>query len=196
MIDNRIRVMLADKKMSAAALSKQMPDMGKVCMSFIVNGIALPTREGMAAMCETFGCLATDLYDEAELNLNVTGKSEGQRPTESPLHTAEVKAETETEERATIPLNSLEAPVRQRAEQSGNHGHEGQERLFFWFKPEEKAALIKAVKGLGYRSTAEWMREMYRQTLKQYAALRLDGKTLHELIPPVVEPVSPATNKA
>lgn len=192
MVENRIRVMLAEKKMSATALSATMPDMGKVCMSFIVNGMALPTRDGMRAMCQTFDCLATDLYDEAELNLNVTG-GKGEEAPESPLHTAVVNAETETEERATIPLNSLEAPVRQKEERSGNHGHEGQERMFFWFKPEEKAALVKAVKGLGYRSTAEWMREMYRQTLKQYAALKLDGKTLHELIPPVVEPVSPAT---
>lgn len=194
MVDNRIKVLLAEKKMSAAALSKTMPDMGKVCMSFIVNGIALPTREGMAAMCDTLECLPTDLYDEAELNLNITG---GEEP-ESPLHNedaAEVKA-AKTEERPTIPLNSLEAPVREKAERRDSSGHEGQERVFFWFRPEEKAALVKAVKGLGYRSVAEWMREMYRQTLKQYAALRLDGKTLHDLIPPIVEPVPPATNKS
>ena len=193
MVDNRIKVLLAEKKMSAAALSKTMPDMGKVCMSFIVNGIALPTREGMAAMCETLDCVPTDLYDEAELNLNITGSGE----TESPLHNdaAEVKA-AKTEEEPIIPLNSLEAPVRQKAEQRDRSGHEGQERVFFWFRPEEKEALVKAVKGLGYRSVAEWMREMYRQTLKQYAALKLNGKTLHDLIPPIVEPVPPATNKS
>ena len=192
MVNNRIRVMLAEKKMSAAALSATMPDMGKVCMSFIVNGLALPTREEMTAMCQTLDCLATELYDEAELNLNVTGSVEA----ESPLHSAKIKDAEQEEEKPTIPLNSLEAPFRQKAERRDGSGHEGQERLFFWFKPEEKAALVKAVKGLGYRSVAEWMREMYRQTLKQYAALRLDGKTLHDLIPPIVEPVSPATNKS
>lgn len=160
-------------------------------MSFIVNGIALPTRDGMAAMCNTLECLPTDLYDEAELNLNITGSKEA----ESPLHiedAAEIKA-AQTEERATIPLNSLEATAREKAERRESSGHEGQERVFFWFQPEEKMALVKAVKGLGYRSVAEWMREMYRQTLKQYAALRLDGKKLHDLIPPIVEPVTPAT---
>lgn len=192
MVDNRIKVLLAEKNMSAAALSKTIPGMGKVCMSFIVNGIALPTREGMTAMCGTLDCLPTDLYDEAELNLNVTGVK-GQSP-ESPLHQAAIKEAEHTEGRATIPLNSLEAPVRQKAERRDSSGHEGQERMFFWFQPEEKAALVKAVKGLGYRSTAEWMREMYRQTLKQYAALGLEGKTLHDLIPPVVVPVPPATN--
>lgn len=191
MVDNRIRVMLAERKMSAAALSDTMPGMGKVCMSFIVNGIALPTREGMAAMCDTLACLPTDLYDEAELNLNIAvGK--GQQPPESPLH----EAAENTEKRPTIPINSLEAPVRRKAERWDSSGHAGQERLFFWFQPEEKAALVKAVKGLGYRSTAEWMREMYRQTLKQYAALGLEGKKLHDLIPPVVAPVPPATSKS
>lgn len=189
MVDNRIRVMLAEKNMSAAALSRTMPEMGKVCMSFIVNGIALPTREGMAAMCQALDCLATDLYDEAELDLNVTDSTGA----ESPLHTEDTEKE---EERPNIPLNSLETPVRQKAERRERGGHEGQERLFFWFKPEEKAALVKAVKGLGYHSTTEWMREMYRQTLKQYAALGLEGKNLHDLIPPIVKPVAPATQSS
>ena len=120
MVENRIRVMLAEKNMSAAALSATMPDMGKVCMSFIVNGIALPTREGMTAMCNTLDCIPTDLYDEAELNLNVIGNTDA----ESPLHiedAAEVKAASKTEERATIPINSLEAPVRRKAEKHDDH---------------------------------------------------------------------------
>lgn len=189
MVNNRIRVMLAEKRMSAAALSAQVPDMTKVCMSFVVNGAAMPTREGMTAICKALDCLATDLYDEAELDLNVTGRTS---KAESPLQSAEaISARVED---ATIPVNSLEAPVK--AENRDKSGHAGQERVFFWFKPEEKAALVKAVKGLGYRSTAEWMREMYRQTLKQYAALKLDGKTLHDLIPPIVEPISPATSKS
>jgi len=189
MEDNRIRVLLAEKKMSAAALATKT-GMSKVCMSFIMNGIAMPTREGVQAMTSELECLATDIWKEEALDLNVTAKR-GEEPTASPLHTAEEAPKEHTEERATLPLNSLEAPVRQKAEK--RDGHEGQERVFFWFRPEEKAALVKAVKGLGYHSTAEWMREMYRQTLKQYAALKLEGKTLHDLIPPIVEPITPAT---
>lgn len=180
MINNRIRVKLAEHNMSATALSAQIPEMSKVCMSFIVNGTALPTREGMAAMCKALDCLATDIYDEAELNLNVTG---GREEAESPLNTAAGKAVEKDK------VRTIAAQIESR----GGRGHEGQERVFFWFMPEEKTALVKAVKGLGYRSTAEWMREMYRQTLKQYAALKLDGKTLHDLIPPMVKPESPAT---
>lgn len=188
MVDNRIRAKLAEKRMSATALSETIPGVGKAGMSFIVNGIVLPTREGMAAMCETLNCRPTDLYDEAELNLNIAA---GDADAESPLY----KAERETEE-PTVTANAPKAPVRQKAQRLDKSGHEGQERVYFWFRPEEKAALVKAVNGLGYRSTAEWMREMYRQTLKQYAALRLEGKELHELIPPIVKPVPPATNKS
>ena len=86
----------------------------------------------------------------------------------------------------TAAINSIQtAPFK--------YARNGEKRLP---SPEEKAALVKAVKGLGYHSTAEWMREMYRQTLKQYAALKLDGKTLHDLIPPIVEPVAPATKQS
>lgn len=192
MVENRIRVLLAEKKMSATALASKVPGMSKVCLSFIVNGIAMPTREGVSAITEELECLATDLWNEEDLNLNVTGIKGTQQA--SPLHTAEEEIKEQAEERPTLPLNSLEAPVRVKAEK--RDGHEGQERMFFWFRPEEKAALVKAVKGLGYHSTAEWMREMYRQTLKQYAALKLDGKTLHDLIPPIVEPVAPATKQS
>lgn len=193
MVENRIRAMLAEKRMSAAALASKVPGMSKVCMSFIVNGIAMPTREGVGAITEELECLATDLWKEEELNLNVTG-SRGTKPEASPLRAAEEQTKAQTDEQPTHPLNSLEAPVRVKTVK--RDGHEGQERVFFWFRPEEKAALVKAVKGLGYHSTAEWMREMYRQTLKQYAALKLDGKTLHDLIPPIVEPIPTATKQS
>lgn len=195
MIQNEIRVMLARRGTSAAQLSTKIPDMNKVCMSFIVNGAALPTREGMKAMCRELDCKATDLYDEEELNLNVTVEPKEQMPlTEEPAHVmnAEKSVASRVSETVTIPLNSLEAPVRQRVEKRKD-GHENQERVFFWFNPEEKAALVKATEALGYRNLTEWMREMYRFTLKQYAALKLEGKTLHDLIPPLFEPESPAT---
>lgn len=197
MIQNEIRVMLAKRGTSAAALSTKIPDMNKVCMSFIVNGAALPTREGMRAMCRELDCKATDLYSEEELDLNVTAETKEERPLkQEPAQATDGEKKriiiSPDSEKVTIPLNSLEAPVRLRTEKRKD-GHENQERVFFWFKPEEKAALVKATEGLGYRSLTEWMREMYRQTLKQYATLKLEGKTLHELIPPIAEPESPAT---
>ena len=198
MVENELRVVLARKRMSAARLSDKIPDIGgKVCMSFIVNGRVLPTRESMKLICEELECKATDIYDAAELNLNVTEESESVPPQEEPRAQA---AETEKhritispdDRQVMVPLNSLESPVRIRAEKRKD-GHENQERIFFWFELEEKTALVKAVEGLGYRSLTEWFREMYRQTLKQYAALKLDGKTLQELIPPLAQRDSPVT---
>ena len=44
--------------------------------------------------------------------------------------------------------------------------------LRVWLRPEEKRTLEEAVKGLGYRSVAEWVREMRRNTLARYAKHR------------------------
>jgi DNA-binding Xre family transcriptional regulator len=40
--------------------------------------------------------------------------------------------------------------------------------LRVWLRPEEKRTLEEAVKGLGYRSVSEWVREMRRNTLARY----------------------------
>ena len=198
MIENRLRVVLAENKMSAAKLAEKIPGMDKVGMCYITGGKALPTREGMKVICETLNCKATDIYEAAELNLNVT--EEHKEVEKQTAYTAATERHRITidpdREQITVPLNSLEAPVRLR-EKRRKDGHENQERIFFWFEPEEKTALVKATEGLGYRSLTEWFREMYRQTLKQYAALKLDGKTLQELIPPLAaQETPPATDKS
>lgn len=53
-----------------------------------------------------------------------------------------------------------------------------------WLTKEESDALEQAIGCLGYSGTKEWIREMYRQTVKQYGVLQLDGRALHELVPP------------
>lgn len=198
MVKNGIRVMLAKRETSAAALSAKIPDMNKVCMSFIVNGAALPTREGMQAMCRELGCKATDLYEEAELNLNVTGETEQRPLTQEPAQAESAEKRRikigEDSKTVTIPLNSLEAPVRQRVEKRKD-GHEGQERMFFWLEPEEKKGLETALAGLGYRSSAEWFREMMRIAMKQYIAVKTESTELQNYIPPFATE-SPGTNKA
>ena len=65
-----------------------------------------------------------------------------------------------------------------------NTKNEGMEQFRVWLPAEEKAALFKAIAGLGYHSAAEWLREKYRATLREYIALQLNNKTLHEAIPP------------
>ena len=175
MVDNQIKVMLAKRGLSAAALSRDIPEMNKVCMSFIVNGITMPTREGMREICSILHCTPIELYEEAELDLNIARK-----PKESPQPVVELKKATVTMEEIKEAMKDT-LPVPQPWQ-----NHVGQKQLRVWLTEEERAALEKATKGLGYRSIAEWLREMYRQTLKQYAALQLDGKTLQDLIPPFV----------
>lgn len=193
MVDNQIKVMLAKRGLSAAALSRDIPEMNKVCMSFIVNGITMPTREGMREICSILHCTPVELYDEAELDLNILRKV----PESEPQPMAEIKQTVTKEEveealeSGVAPFNSLEAPDKK---PEAWQRHVGQKQLRVWLTEEERAALEKAIKGLGYRSLAEWLREMYRQTLKQYAALQLDGKTLHDLVPPFVSKGPSGTN--
>lgn len=175
MTDNRFRVMLAEKRMSAAALSRAIPGMNKVCMSFITQGQAMPTRKGMKDICSVLDCKATDLYNAEELNLNIDESTD-----ESPLQKAHVRpAEKRTPEdleAETVSSETIDAAPEQ-------DSHKGQVKFCIWLEVEEKAALARVIKALGYRSMTEWLREMYRQAVKQYAALNLDRRMLHELVP-------------
>ena len=189
MVKNRIRVMLAARDTTALKVTESIPGMTKVAMSYIVQGVSLPTREGMEAMCKALQCQATDLYDEAELDLNVTREAKPGNQKRGMI-----AVDGRDANNTTIPICTPESPVR--IKECAENAHEGQERIRFWLKPEEKAALVKAVEGLGYHSLTEWMREMYRYTIKQYAMLKLDGKLLHDLIPPFKAPEVPATDKS
>lgn len=46
-------------------------------------------------------------------------------------------------------------------------GHDGMTEFRTWMEPEEKAALERAIKRMGYRNGAEWFREAYRRLLKE-----------------------------
>ena len=186
MVENKIKVMLAEKRISASALARDVPEMNKVGMSFITNGVTMPTREGMRAICNILGCKATDLYDKAELDLDVTAEEplDGQGAKDCAEKLAEMARAAGTAAKdldPTTPVNSLEAPVRQRADGWGQH--EGQRQFRVWLTEEEHNALQKAIKGLGYHSAAEWMREMVRNTLHNYAALHMKHATIQDLLP-------------
>lgn len=56
---------------------------------------------------------------------------------------------------------------------------DGREQIRVWMPPVERESLERAVEGLGYRSIAEWFREMQRNTVQKYAALNLAGKSIH-----------------
>ena len=166
-VANRIKVLRAEANISATALASQIPGGDKVVMSYIENGRALPTKDGLEKMCDIFSCKPADIYATDDLNLlSVKREPEAAQPTKGK------RRDTQQETR----LQNLRADT---AEQ-----REGMEQVRVWMAADEKAALFKAISGLGYRSVSEWMREKYRATLREYIALNLGDKTLHEAIPP------------
>lgn len=50
---------------------------------------------------------------------------------------------------------------------------EGMQQFRVWLRDNEKAALERAISELNYRSSAEWMREMYRNTIARAKRLKL-----------------------
>ena len=70
MISNRIKVLLAERNISAKALADGMADCcNAAMMSYIANGKVLPTREVLNRMCLILGCKSTDLYDAKDIDL-------------------------------------------------------------------------------------------------------------------------------
>lgn len=70
MSSNRIRVVLADRGLSAKALTDQMGGIvNTAIMSYIMNDKALPTRDWLKRMCEVLNCRPEDLYDATDTDL-------------------------------------------------------------------------------------------------------------------------------
>lgn len=178
MVHNRIKVMRAETDISATTLAGKMPKgVDKIVMSYIENGRVLPTRDGLEAMCDVFGCIPTDIYNADDIDLlAVKRKAESEQPLKP--GTVKVRAVLSGE-------NPRELIIQSSPKDLGKH--EGMEQLRVWMNAEEKAALFKVVEGLGYHSVAEWLREMYRVTLHKYISLNLNNKALHESIPPTTQ---------
>ncbi len=176
MVRNRIKVMRAEIGISAAALADKLPDVtSKVAMSYVEQGQVLPTKEALAKMCEVFGCRPDELYNLADIDLRAVGQEENALPK------AALKIKTIASARGKS-ITAMEAEI---DSASSRDRHEGMEQLRVWILAEEKDALFKAVNGLGYKSVAEWLRDMYRQTILKYVSLGLKGgEKLHESIPP------------
>ncbi len=176
MVRNRIKVMRAEVDISATALAEKMPEgVDKIVMSYIEKGRVLPTREGLEAMCDVFGCIPTDIYNANDIDLLAVKRKPEQPP----------KAEAVKVKAVSTGKNPREIIIPSPQKDLGRH--EGMEQLRVWMNAEEKAALFKAVEGLGYHSVAEWLREMYRVTLHKYISLNLKDKALHESIPPTTQ---------
>ncbi len=148
MTRNSIKRKLGDAGITQAAAAEQMPDaIGKVGMSFIVTGKVLPTKEGLEVLCSLLDCAPSDLYSPADINL---------------LSVCELEEESEA---ATITSDS--------GSKSGGK-HDDMHKFQVWLRPYEQEAIEKAVAELGYRSLAEWLREMIRNTVARNK--RLQGK--------------------
>lgn len=151
MTKNDIRSKLEEHGITQAEAANRMPDdVGRVGMSFIVTGKVLPTKDGMEALCAMFDCSPSDLYEPSDINL---------------LSIGDVAEET-----VRFDPDSVSKAGRQ---------HAGMCELRAWLRPYEKEALARAVSELGYRSIAEWLREMIRNTVARNKRLQVksDGKT-------------------
>lgn len=143
MVKNRIREKLTNLNLSQAEVADKMPDLiGRVGMSFIATGKVLPTKDGMETLCDLLGCHVTDLYDEVDLDLLSSNDNDVQ-----------------------ITSNEKDGCRNKRQ-------HKGMTEFRCWLRPHEKDALEKAVYELGYRSSAEWLREMVRNTVARNRRLK------------------------
>lgn len=141
MEENKIRMRLWEKGIKQADVIRELPDVNAVQFSAIVAGNVMPTRGDLAVICEKLDCKPTDLYSPEALRLGGDEKV------------------------------AQAAPVVRLRREDGREKKEGQERFRVWMEAKEKAALIDACKVLGYKSTAEWFREMYRETLTRCATI-------------------------
>lgn len=145
MVPNRIRDMRVQAGLSQEDVADSLPnEVTRVIVSFLECGKVLPTVESMKGLCDLFICSPKDLYDPGELDLAL--------------------AETYPDVVARPP-----------AKKGGGRGagHEGMTEFRVWVKPEEKAALESAVAKLGYRSTTEWFREVFRSALERCTLMGL-----------------------
>ena len=146
MTQNSIREKLEERGITQAKVAENMPDdVGRIGMSYIVMGKVLPTKTGLDYLCEVFDCTPTDLYAPDDINLLSVGAE--------PIDEA-VRFE---------PSN---------VSKSGRQ-HDGMCELCAWLRPYEKEALANAVSDLGYRSIAEWLREMIRNTVARNRRLQI-----------------------
>lgn len=157
MTNNRIAATRQELKISQRELLAHLPDyVNPVAMSFIEQGRVLPDVQTMAAMSETLGRAPTEIYEAADLNLTLAAydfpDADGPEPTE-----------TESSKRGNT---------------NRGRGKEGMVELRCWAKEEEKRTFDAALAALGYSSYAEWWREKYRATLRDFQTmLRLrEGK--------------------
>lgn len=146
MVRNRIKVLLAEAEITATTLVEKMPaGVDKVAMSYITNGRVLPTRESLETMCDVFSCTPADIYEPREIDLlsvrRQAVQSDGCPKT----------AETDEKQDDSMADVAMQPSPRK----DSNTKNEGMEQFRVWLPAEEKAALFKAIAGLGYHISTQ-----------------------------------------
>lgn len=145
MTKNNIREKLSEAGVTQVELAKWLPEeVGKVGVSFIVTGKVLPTKPCMEIICDKLDCFPTDLWEREDLDLLSIGND---------LDEDAAKFESATS-----------------SKNGSRHGDMMQLRV--WLRPYEKEAIESAISDLGYRSIAEWLREMIRNTVARNKRLQ------------------------
>ena len=149
MTNNRIAELRQQLGISQKKLIERLPgDVNPVALSFIEQGRVLPNVPTMAAMSETLGHAPTEIYNAQDLNLTL----------------------------AALPFPGDDVPdtvgeTGKRGDTNRGRGKEGMVELRCWAKEEEKRNLDAALSALGYSSYAEWWREKYRATMRDFQTL-------------------------
>lgn len=95
MVKNKIKQRREMAKFSQQTFSDLLPSKpGKVLLSMIENGHALPTPELMDEICKVFCCLPTHLYDEKDLIF--TGVNDAKAEKENEKNVFKLKLSQET----------------------------------------------------------------------------------------------------
>lgn len=151
MTSNRIAAIRQELKIPQRELLAHLPDdINPVALSFIEQGRVLPNVPTMAALSETLGKAPTEIYEAADLNLTLAAYDFPEADTPEP---------TDSE------------PGGKRGSTNRGRGKEGMVELRCWAKEEEKRNLDAALSALGYSSYAEWWREKYRATLRDFQTM-------------------------
>lgn len=138
MVENNVRLERQRLSLTQKNLAQLLPNnLSPAAIGFIEKGCLLPTRESLNALCEVFVCEPTCLYLPKDLDLLSVSHCDDSSSCE----------------------NASPPPSR-----SGRQ-HDGMTEFRAWLRPSEKAALEEAISQLGYRSSAEWLREMLRNTV-------------------------------
>ena len=149
MVRNRIKVLLAEAEITATTLVEKMPaGVDKVAMSYITNGRVLPTRESLETMCDVFSCTPADIYEPREIDLLSVRRQAAQA-----VQSDGCPKTAETDEKQDDGM--ADVVMQPSPRKDSNTKNEGMEQFRVWLPAEEKAALFKAIAGLGYHSAAE-----------------------------------------